>query len=75
MRATENAASHGERCREDARVHYEEVNVHAHRAGRPLPRETVLEGSENQLPDPWEPNSVSELEPLWTTAGSTPRPE
>jgi len=59
LRATENATSHGERCREDARVHYEEVNVHARRAAIVLAREDVSVGSESQLPDLWELNSVS----------------
>jgi len=35
-------------------------------------RRPCLEVSEDQLPDLWEPNSVSELEPAFTSAGSTP---
>jgi hypothetical protein len=44
MRATENATSHGERCREDARVHYEGFNVHACRADHLLAQEAVSVG-------------------------------
>ena len=72
LRATENATSHGEGCREDARVHYEGINVQARRADRST---LALGGTRGrvryQFPDLSKLNSVPGPSSLEAVTGST----
>ena len=73
LRATENATSDGDGCREDARVHYEGINVQARRIDLDAraPGRT-RGGAENQLPDLSKLNSVPGPRASGPAAGSTP---